>query len=136
MLVGVAFLPPSILPSRTQAFYIIKRQNCVYFCNRVYVQSSDEFELSRAELKSFQVESSRAGHLIFELKPSWIFFLDYSFFSSIYFSWTKIRFGIIRKSPPQNFVVKTLAGACKEELHRKRRIENKVALPATTISPL
>ena len=37
MLVGVAFLPPSFPPSRTQAFYIIKRQNCVYFCNRVYV---------------------------------------------------------------------------------------------------
>ena len=43
---------------------------------------------------------------------------------------------IVKKSPPQNFVKKTLAGACKEELHRKRRIENKVALPATTISPL
>ena len=37
MLVGVAFLPPSFPPSGTQAFYIIKRQNCVYFCNTVYV---------------------------------------------------------------------------------------------------
>ena len=37
MLVGVAFLPPSFLPSRTQVFYIIKRQNCVYFWNRVYL---------------------------------------------------------------------------------------------------
>ena len=37
MLVGVAFLPPSFPPSGTQAFYIIKRENCVYFCNRVYI---------------------------------------------------------------------------------------------------
>ena len=37
MLVGVAFLTPSFPPSRTQVFYIIKRQNCVYFCNRVYL---------------------------------------------------------------------------------------------------
>ena len=36
MLVGVAFLPPSFPPSGTQAFYIIERKNCVYFCNRVY----------------------------------------------------------------------------------------------------
>ena len=35
MLVEVTFLPPSFLPSRT--FYIIKKQNCVYFCNRVYI---------------------------------------------------------------------------------------------------
>ena len=37
MLVGVAFLPPSFPHSRTQAFYIIKRQNCVQFCNTVYM---------------------------------------------------------------------------------------------------
>ena len=35
MVVGVAFLPPSFPPSRTQAFYIIKRQNCLNICNRV-----------------------------------------------------------------------------------------------------
>ena len=29
MLVGVASLPPSFPPSRTKAFYIIKRQNCI-----------------------------------------------------------------------------------------------------------
>ena len=37
-----------------------------------------------------------------------------------------------KKEPTAGFCF----GACKEELHRKRRIENKVALPATTISPL
>ena len=37
MLVGVTSLPPSFPPSRTQAFYIIKRQNCLNICNRVYV---------------------------------------------------------------------------------------------------
>ena len=36
MLEGVALLPPSFPPSRTQAFYIIKRQNCLNICNRVY----------------------------------------------------------------------------------------------------
>ena len=44
MLVGVAFLPPSFPPSGTQAFYIIKRKNCVYFCNRVYVLICTSFE--------------------------------------------------------------------------------------------
>ena len=33
---GVAFLPPSFPPSRIQAFYIIKRQNCLNICNTVY----------------------------------------------------------------------------------------------------
>ena len=33
MLVGVAFLPPSFPPSGTQAFYIIKWQNCLNICN-------------------------------------------------------------------------------------------------------
>ena len=37
MLVGVASLPPSFPSSRTQAFYIIKRQSCLYFCNTVYI---------------------------------------------------------------------------------------------------
>ena len=37
MLVGVAFHPSSFPPSRTKAIYIIKRQNCVYFCNTVYL---------------------------------------------------------------------------------------------------
>ena len=37
MLVGEAFLPPSFPPSKTWAFYIIKRQNCVNICNTVYV---------------------------------------------------------------------------------------------------
>ena len=37
MLVGVAFLPPSFPPSRTLAFYIIKRQNCVNIWDRVYI---------------------------------------------------------------------------------------------------
>ena len=44
MLVGVAFLPPSFLPSRTLAFYIIKRQNCVYFCNTVYDNLTKYFQ--------------------------------------------------------------------------------------------
>ena len=35
MLVRVAFLLPSFSPSKT--FYIIKRQNCINICNRVYV---------------------------------------------------------------------------------------------------
>ena len=39
MLVGVAFLPPSFPPSRTQAFYIIKRQNCLNICNTVFRQN-------------------------------------------------------------------------------------------------
>ena len=38
MLVGVASLPPPFPPSRTQAFYIIKRQKCLNICNRVYVR--------------------------------------------------------------------------------------------------
>ena len=37
MLVGVAFLPPSFSPSGTQAFYIIKRQNCLNICNTLYL---------------------------------------------------------------------------------------------------
>ena len=37
MLVGVAFHPPSFPPAGTYKFYIIKRQNCVYLCNRVYL---------------------------------------------------------------------------------------------------
>ena len=37
MLVGVAFLPPSFPPSGSQAFYIIKRQNCLNICNTVYL---------------------------------------------------------------------------------------------------
>ena len=41
MLVGVAFIPPSFLPSRTQAFYIIKRQNCLNICNTVYISTSE-----------------------------------------------------------------------------------------------
>ena len=36
MLVGVASLPPSFPSSRTQALYILKRQNCLNICNRVY----------------------------------------------------------------------------------------------------
>ena len=56
MLVGVAFLPPSFPPSRTQAFYIIERENCVYFCNRVYVVflvgSIGHYFLQRPLLKS------------------------------------------------------------------------------------
>ena len=44
MLVGVAFLPPSFPPSRTQAFYIIKRQNCVFFRNRVYIRYYSWFQ--------------------------------------------------------------------------------------------
>ena len=36
MLVGVAFFPPSFPPFGTYGFYIIKRQNCVKICNRMY----------------------------------------------------------------------------------------------------
>ena len=37
MLVGVAPLPLSFLPSGTQAFYIVKRPNCLNICDTVYV---------------------------------------------------------------------------------------------------
>ena len=43
MLVGVAFLPLSFPPSGTQAFYIIKRQNCLNICNTVYFVSNPAF---------------------------------------------------------------------------------------------
>ena len=49
MLVGEAFLPPSFPPSRTQAFYIIKRQNFVYFCNTVYILNNDNQCASKKE---------------------------------------------------------------------------------------
>ena len=49
MLVGVAFLPPSFPPSRTQAFYIIKWQNCLNICNRVYIR---EFETGSLKPKT------------------------------------------------------------------------------------
>ena len=40
MIVGMSSLPPSFPPSRTQAFYIIKRQKCLNICNRVYIHFS------------------------------------------------------------------------------------------------
>ena len=39
MLAGVSFLPASFPPSRTQAFYIIKRQNCLNICNTVQLMN-------------------------------------------------------------------------------------------------
>ena len=56
MLVGVAFLPPSLPPSRTLVFYIIKRQNCLNIWNRVYILMSDgswSFELTGKKLLLF-----------------------------------------------------------------------------------
>ena len=50
MLVGVAFLLPSFPPSRTQAFYTIKRKNCVYFCNRVYIYIDQNGKYTMVEI--------------------------------------------------------------------------------------
>ena len=47
MLVGVASLPPSFSPSRTWAFYIIRRQNCLNICNRVYKRYNNNNCLAR-----------------------------------------------------------------------------------------
>ena len=41
---GVASLPPSFPPSGTWAFYSRNRQNCVYFCNTVYVYTELPFK--------------------------------------------------------------------------------------------
>ena len=54
-----------------------------------FAVTSDEFELSRAELKSFR---SELGTSIFELKPSWIFFIHRFFNSKLFLSWTNISY--------------------------------------------
>ena len=64
MLVGVAFFPSSFPPSRTWAFYIIKRQNCLNICNTVYlhivspdIQLHLKFFTMQKQWKSFEIIS-------------------------------------------------------------------------------
>ena len=61
MLVGVAFLPPSFPPSETWVFYIIKRKNCVYFCNTVY-----ELTTVQRKLQHFTLNKSQSISAMFK----------------------------------------------------------------------
>ena len=58
MLVGVAFLPPSFPPSRTQAFYIIKRQNCLNIYNTVYITMATLVHASVFFILPFYIHTS------------------------------------------------------------------------------
>ena len=75
MLVGVAFLPPSFLPSGTQAFYIINRPNCLNICNTVQTRETRDQALGwgiRANLIFSNLESDCMVIFLFSIIIQWV----------------------------------------------------------------
>ena len=70
MLVGVAFLLPSNRPSGTQAFYIIKRQNCLNICNTVYLMNQSNQNSNWKKLLGFRNMQENLENVKFYLQPN------------------------------------------------------------------
>ena len=71
MLVGVAFLPSSFLPSGKQPFYIINRPNC--HCNKVYIPHILCFKPPVTIVLISRNEINHAKHMMDHLKGKIIF---------------------------------------------------------------